>query len=129
VFGLKNMSGVGISFGIDRIFDVMNELKLFPQVEISLSSTKILFVNFGKDEEQFCLNLISDLRKQNLACELYPDNKKIQKQFEYANKKGIPYVCIIGSNEMQTGKFSLKNLQSGEQALVSKEELIAAVKN
>ncbi|MGE0567701.1 MAG: histidine--tRNA ligase [Bacteroidia bacterium] len=129
VFGLKNMSGVGISFGIDRIYDVMNELHLFPQEEITLSTTKILFVNFGKEEEQFCLKLISDLRKQNIACELYPDNKKMQKQFEYADKKRIPYVCIIGSNEMQTGKFSLKNLQSGEQTQVSKEELIAVVKN
>ncbi|MFO0357194.1 MAG: histidine--tRNA ligase [Sphingobacteriaceae bacterium] len=128
VFGLKNMSGVGISFGIDRIFDVMNELNLFPESVNKPTSTKVLLTNFGEKEEQFCLKLITDLRSHNINSELYPEAKKIQKQFEYADKKGIPFVCIIGSEEIEKGVFSLKDLSSGQQEKLNKEQLIDKLK-
>lgn len=128
VFGLKNMSGVGISFGIDRIFDVMNELNLFPESVNKPTSTKVLLTNFGEKEEQFCLKLINELRANCINSELYPEAKKIQKQFEYADKKGIPFVCIIGSEEMEKGIFSLKDLSSGQQEKLNKEQLIDKLK-
>lgn len=124
VFGLKNMSGVGISFGIDRIFDVMEELTLFPASVSRPTSTKVLFTNFGAAEEKFCLTLATELRSLGVNCELYPEPKKIQKQFEYADKKGIPFVCIIGSEEMSSGIFSIKDLASGQQEKLTKEDLI-----
>ncbi|MDZ4665125.1 MAG: histidine--tRNA ligase [Bacteroidota bacterium] len=124
VFGLKNMSGVGISFGVDRIFDVMLELGLFPESVNKPTSTKVLLTNFGPNEEPFCLKLLQELRANNINSELYPEAKKIQKQFEYADKKGIPYVCIIGSEEVEKGIFSLKDLSSGQQEKLTKEELI-----
>ncbi|MBL7917853.1 MAG: ATP phosphoribosyltransferase regulatory subunit, partial [Bacteroidia bacterium] len=124
VFGLKNMSGVGISFGIDRIFDVMEELKLFPEHLNKPTSTKVMFANFGPDEEKFCMKLIQELRANNIACELYPEAKKIQKQFEYADKKGVPFVCVIGSEEIKTGIFSLKNMETGTQEKLDKNALI-----
>lgn len=128
VFGLKNMSGVGISFGIDRIFDVMNELNLFPESVNKPTSTKVLLTNFGEKEEQFCLKLITELRSHNINSELYPEAKKIQKQFEYADKKGIPFVCIIGSEEMEKGIFSLKDLSNGQQEKLNKQQLIDKLK-
>lgn len=124
VFGLKNMSGVGISFGIDRIFDVMNELQLFPDHVSKPTATKVLFVNFGSEEEKFCLQLSNELRSHNINTEIYPDHKKIQKQFEYADKKGIPFVCVIGSDEINSGIFILKNLSTGNQDKLTKEEII-----
>jgi histidyl-tRNA synthetase len=124
VFGLKNMSGVGISFGIDRIFDVMNELQLFPEQVSKPSATKVMFVNFGPEEEKFCLQLCQEFRSQNINTEIYPEAKKIQKQFEYADKKGIPFVCVIGSNEISSGVFTLKNLSTGTQEKLTKEEII-----
>lgn len=124
VFGLKNMSGVGISFGIDRIFDVMNELNLFPEEVNKPTSTKVLFTNFGAAEEQFCFKLMQDLRANGINSELYPEAKKIQKQFEYADKKGIPFVCVIGSEEMNSGVFTIKDLSSGQQEKLNKEDLI-----
>ncbi len=124
VFGLKNMSGVGISFGIDRIFDVMEELKLFPEHLNKPTSTKVMFANFGTEEEKYCLQLIQELRANNIASELYPEAKKIQKQFEYADKKGVPFVCVIGSDEMKSGIFSLKNMESGTQEKLDKAALI-----
>ena len=124
VFGLKNMSGVGISFGIDRIFDVMNELNLFPEGVTKPTATKVLLTNFGPTEEQYCLKLVQELRNNNINSELYPEAKKIQKQFEYADKKGIPFVCVIGSEEIEKGIFSLKDLATGEQEKLNKEELI-----
>jgi histidyl-tRNA synthetase len=128
VFGLKNMSGVGISFGIDRIFDVMNELDLFPESVNKPTSTKVLLTNFGEKEEQFCLKLINELRAHNINSELYPEAKKIQKQFEYADKKGIPFVCIIGSEEIEKGIFSLKDLSNGQQEKLNKQQLIEKLK-
>ena len=124
IFGLKNMSGVGISFGVDRIFDVMLELGLFPESVNQPTSTKVLLTNFGPNEESFCLKLLHELRANNINSELYPEAKKIQKQFKYADKKSIPFVCIIGSEEIEKGIFSLKDLASGQQEKLSKDELI-----
>jgi histidyl-tRNA synthetase len=118
------MSGVGISFGVDRIFDVMEELNLFPENVSRPTSTKVLLTNFGPAEEAFCLKLLGELRANNINSELYPETKKMQKQFEYADKKGIPFVCIIGSEEVEKGIFSLKDLSSGQQEKLNKEELI-----
>jgi histidyl-tRNA synthetase len=124
VFGLKNMSGVGISFGIDRIFDVMNELQLFPEQVSKPTATKVMFVNFGTEEEKFCLTLCNEFRNHNINTEIYPEAKKIQKQFEYADKKGIPFVCVIGSDEMSSGVFTLKDLTTGTQEKLTKEDII-----
>lgn len=125
IFGLKNMSGVGISFGADRIFDVMNQLDLFPKD--NATTTKILFVNFGNKEERYCLPLLKQLRSTGINAEIYPEAAKMKKQMAYADKKGIPFVALIGESEMQTGVVSLKNMATGEQSNVSMEELIKQV--
>ena len=122
IFGLKNMSGVGVSFGADRIFDVMNELNLFPKD--SIIGSQILFVNFGKAETRFILPILKLLRAQNIACELYPDTAKMQKQFNYANDNQIPYVAIIGEDEIKTNSITIKTMQSGEQQKMSAEQLL-----
>jgi len=129
IFGLKDMSGVGISFGIDRLFDVMNELSLFPEIIQKEFRTQILFVNFGTEEEKFCLQLMTQLRQQGISCELYPDAKKIQKQMEYANRRGIPFVCLIGSNEVKSGQFTLKNMQEGTQETLNTTQLLEKFKS
>lgn len=121
IFGLKNMSGVGISFGADRIFDVMNQLELFPKD--NATTTQILFVNFGTAEEKYCLPLIKKLRTAGINTEIYPEAAKMKKQMTYADKKGIPFVALVGENEMQQGIVSLKNMSSGEQTNVKTEEL------
>ena len=121
IFGLKNVSGVGISFGADRIFDVMNQLDLFPAD--TKATTQILFVNFGTKEEKFCLSLLQSLRQQGINAELYPDAAKMKKQMTYADKKGIPFVALVGENEIQSGTVALKNMQTGEQENVKVEEL------
>lgn len=126
IFGLKNMSGVGISFGADRIFDVMVQLDLFPRD--ANTTTKILFANFGSREELFCLPIIRTLRQHGINAEIYPDAAKMKKQMTYANKKGIPYVALVGENEMQSGVISLKNMVSGEQDNLNIEELIKKLK-
>lgn len=113
IFGLKNMSGVGISFGADRIFDVMSQLDLFPQD--NTTTTKILFVNFGNKEERHCLPLLKQLRERGINAEIYPEAAKMKKQMGYADKKGIPFVALIGENEMEKGTVSLKNMVTGEQ--------------
>lgn len=123
IFGLKNMSGVGISFGADRIFDVMNQLELFPKD--NTTTTQILFVNFGIAEEKYCLPLIKQLRTAGINTEIYPEAAKMKKQMAYADKKGIPFVALVGENEMQQGIVSLKNMDSGEQTNVKTEELAA----
>jgi len=122
IFGLKDVSGVGMSFGADRIFDVMNQLNLYPQ-EVT-SSTQLLFVNFGEIEALKCMKLASILRKRGIKTEIYPDNDKIKKQMAYADKKSIPYVAIVGENEIKTNTVTLKIMQTGEQKSVSVEELI-----
>lgn len=126
IFGLKNMSGVGISFGADRIFDVMNQLDLFPKD--ANTTTQILFANFGSREELYCLPIIKALRANGINAEIYPDASKMKKQMTYADKKGIPYVALVGENEMKTNVVSLKNMVSGEQENLTREELIQKLK-
>ena len=125
IFGMPGMSGVGISFGADRIYDVMLGLNLFPE-ELACS-TKVLFINLGKAEEEASMRLISKLRDNNVASEIYPESSKMKKQMEYANRRGIPYVVIIGSEELQRGVATLKDMRSGEQREVSFEELASAL--
>lgn len=122
IFGLKNMSGVGISFGADRIFDVMNQLDLFPKD--NTTTTQILFVNFGIKEERYCLPLLKELRAAGINAEIYPEAAKMKKQMGYADKKGIPFVALVGENEMQEGVVSLKNMTTGEQTNVTVAELV-----
>jgi histidyl-tRNA synthetase len=125
IFGLPNMSGVGISFGIDRIYDVMEELNLFPESISKVSSTMLMFAHFDEASQGHCIKLATELRKNNISCEIYPDvTKKLGKQFDYANKKNIPFVCTVGSNEMQTGVYALKNMAKGEQQQLNLNDLI-----
>lgn len=125
IFGLKNMSGVGISFGIDRIYDVMEELNLFPDHVSKVSSTKLLFTHFDLDTQKHCLKLAARLRENNISCDIYPDvTKKLGKQFEYADKKNIPFVCTVGGDEIASQTYSFKNMTSGEQKKLSLNELI-----
>ena len=125
IFGMPGMSGVGISFGADRIYDVMLGLNLFP-AELACS-TKVLFANLGEAEQAASMSLVSKLRDKGVATEIYPDMGKMKKQMEYANRRGIPYVVIIGSNELERGVVTLKNMQSGEQQELSFDELIATL--
>ncbi len=122
IFGLPDVSGVGVSFGAERIFDVLTQLDLFPQE--SLETTKAIFVNFGEKEEAYCLPVLAQLRKNNINAEIFPENAKMKKQMNYANKKQIPYVILAGESEMEAKKFTLKNMESGGQKLVSGDELI-----
>ena len=125
VFGMPGVSGVGISFGADRIFDVLNQLDLYPKEAVN--GTQLLFVNFGQAEAAYCLPVLAKARAAGIRAEIYPDSAKMKKQMSYANAKAIPYVAIAGENEMQEGKFTLKNMVSGKQSLVTAEELINAV--
>ena len=122
IFGLKDMSGVGISFGLDRIYLVLEELDLFP--ETIAESIKVMFVNFGENEALFCLKAIKALRAKKIPSELYPDSAKMKKQMQYANRCNVPYVVMVGAEELQQNKFTLKNMQSGEQSELNLEELI-----
>ena len=122
IFGLKGVSGVGISFGADRIFDVMKNLNRFPKD--TGSSVKLMFVNFGLKEEKYCLSVLQKLRQTGINSEIYPDNNKMKKQMKYANSNKIPYVALAGENEMQENKFTLKNMETGDQQLVTAEEMI-----
>jgi len=129
IFGLPNMSGVGISFGIDRIYDVMEELNLYPESVSKVSSTKLLFAHFDESNRDHCMQLASELRKNLISCEVYPDvTKKVAKQFDYANKKSIPFVCVVGSNEMEKKRYNLKNMVSGTQEELSLEDIINKLK-
>lgn len=121
IFGLKDMSGVGISFGLDRIYLVIEELNLFPETVVATS--KALFINYGEKEAFYALQAITKLRTANIKVELYPDAIKVGKQFMYADKRQIPFAVIVGETEMKEGKFALKNLVSGEQVLVDYDEL------
>lgn len=125
IFGLKDMSGVGISFGADRIYDVLLETGKFP-AELG-SSTKLLFANFGGQEALHCLALLRTVREAGLAAELYPDAVKMAKQFKYADDKGIPFVALIGENELKQGIVTVKDMRSGEQQAVKAEELLSAI--
>jgi histidyl-tRNA synthetase len=122
VFGLEGVSGVGISFGADRIYDVLNQLKLYP--ETSLEQTQVLFVSFGEKELMYCLPWLSALRAKGINAEVYPEPAKMKKQMTYADNKRIPFVAIVGETEMNEGKVMLKNMKSGEQGLVSLEEAL-----
>lgn len=129
IFGLPNMSGVGISFGIDRIFDVMNELNLFDKIGLLASTTRVLLAHFGEAERAYCMKLAMDLRAAGINSEVYPDvTKKIVKQFDYANKKQIQYVIVVGADEMNSGDLALKNMTSGEQVKLKLPEVIKALK-
>ncbi|MFV8337981.1 histidine--tRNA ligase [Flavobacterium sp. LB3P21] len=121
IFGLKNMSGVGISFGLDRIYLVVEELNLFP--ETVTATSKALFINYGDTEAFYAMKAIKELRNSGVKVELYPDNAKVAKQFQHADKRGIPFAVIAGEQEMATNSFSLKNLVSGEQTSVDFEGL------
>lgn len=125
IFGLKNMSGVGISFGLDRIYLVIEELKLFP--ETVTSTTKALFINYGNSEAFYAMKAMIALRKEGIKVELYPDNVKVGKQFGHADKRNIPFAVIIGETEMKENKFALKNLVSGEQVLLDFDGLKEAL--
>lgn len=126
IFGLPGLSGVGISFGADRIYDVLNVLDLYPKEAVN--STQVLFINFGETETAYCLPIVGKLRQAGIRSEIFPDKAKMKKQMSYANAKNIPFVVLAGENEMAAGKVTLKNMESGEQTLVTVEELIATVK-
>ena len=126
VFGMDGMSGVGISFGADRIFDVLNQLDLYPKEAVN--GTELLFANFGDKEAAYCLPILTKVREAGVRAEIYPDASKMKKQMGYANDKQIPFVAIVGENEMNEGKLTLKNMTTGEQSLVTPDELLAVVK-
>lgn len=122
IFGKPGLSGVGISFGADRIYDVLHALNLYPKETIG--STKLLFINFGDQETAYCLPLVNEARQQGVSTELFPDAVKMKKQMSYANAHEIPYVALAGENEMKENKITLKDMRSGEQKLLSKDDLI-----
>lgn len=126
IFGMPGLSGVGISFGADRIYDVLNALDLYPKETIT--GTQLLFINFGEKETEYCLPVVNKARKAGIRTEMFPDKSKMKKQMNYANAKGIPFVVLAGENEINEGKFTLKDMNSGEQKLVSADELIDIVK-
>ena len=125
IFGLPGLSGVGISFGVDRIYDVLNTLDLYPKD--SLTTTQVLFINFGEQETAYCLPIINKVRSNGIRAEIFPDAAKMKKQMSYANAKQIPFVVLAGENEMNAGKVTLKNMTTGEQALLTPDELIGAL--
>ncbi|MCR5710675.1 MAG: histidine--tRNA ligase, partial [Bacteroidales bacterium] len=125
IFGLPDMSGVGISFGADRIYDVLAGLDLFPKDEAAAAT--VLFTNMGEKEVAWTVPVAASLRSAGIACEIYPDTSKLKKQFEYADRKGIPYLAIVGDREMAEGAVTLKNLATGEQRSVATGELAAAL--
>ncbi len=128
IFGLKNMSGVGVSFGVDRIYDVMEELNLFPETVNGVSATKVLITNLGSLQQEKCLTISEKLRESHINCEIYPDPAKIGKQFEYAEKKQIPFVLGIDLNENGEVKLTLKNIQTGNKEEVTVDQLIEVLK-
>ena len=122
IFGMPGLSGVGISFGADRIYDVLNTLDLYPKE--SVQGTQLLFINFGEKETAYCLPIVAAARKVGIRTEMFPDKAKMKKQMSYANAKNIAFVALAGESEIQEGKITLKNMTSGEQELVTPEELI-----
>ncbi len=126
IFGLKNMSGVGISFGLDRIYLVLEELNLFP--ETITESTKVLFINFGETEAMACLKAVTKLREADVKAELYPDAAKMKKQMNHANRRDIPYVVLVGEEELKSEVFTLKNMASGEQQKLNFDALLEVLK-
>ena len=127
VFGLKDVSGVGISFGADRIYDVLNQLELYPKD--ALFGSQLLFINFGEKEAAYCLKVLTKVRKAGIRAEIYPDfGAKMKKQMTYANNNQVAFVAMVGENEMAEGKISLKNMETGEQKAVTIEELVNIIK-
>ena len=122
IFGMPGLSGVGFSFGADRIFDVLNQLNLYPKEAVE--TTKVLFVNFGEKEMQFCMGVAAQLRAAGVSVEIYPDSVKMKKQMSYANAKAIPFVAIVGETELAEGKVNVKNMMTGEQSLMTAEEMV-----
>ena len=126
IFGLNDVSGVGISFGLDRIYLVLEELNLFP--DAVTKTVDVLFINFGDNEALFSLKAIKELRKQGIHAELYPDAAKMKKQMNYANKRNIPFVVLVGEQEMNSSSYTLKNMVSGDQEAVNISSLIKTIK-
>jgi histidyl-tRNA synthetase len=127
VFGLQGVSGVGFSFGVDRLYDVLEELNLFPDDEVE--RTKIMLAYFGEKEKDAAIGFVAALRREGIPAEIYPELVKIKKQFNYADKKGIPFVGILGSEELEKGTISLKDMKSGEQVSLTLEKLIERIKH
>ena len=127
IFGMPGISGVGISFGVDRIFDVLNALDAYPKEAVN--GTQLLFINFGEKETAFCMPIAGRLREEGIRTEVFPDSVKMKKQMSYANAKSIPFVALVGENEMNEGKVTLKNMTTGEQNLVTPDELVALMRN
>ena len=127
IFGMPGISGVGISFGVDRIFDVLNALDCYPKDAVN--GTQLLFINFGEKETAYCLPAVAKAREAGIRTEIFPDSSKMKKQMSYANAKQIPFVVLAGENEMAEGKFTLKNMLTGNQQLITTEELIDIVKS
>ena len=127
IFGMPGISGVGISFGIDRIFDVLNALDCYPKDAVV--GTQLLFINFGEKETAYCLPTVAKAREAGIRTEIFPDSSKMKKQMSYANAKQIPFVALAGENEMAEGKLTLKNMLTGEQQLLTPEQLIEIVKS
>jgi len=125
IFGMPGLSGVGISFGADRIYDVLNQLELYPKD--SVTTTQLLFINFGDKETAYSMPIINKVRARGIRAEIFPDAAKMKKQMSYANAKQIPYVALVGENEMNEGKITLKNMETGEQKLLTVNELIDAL--
>lgn len=125
IFGMPGLSGVGISFGADRIFDVLNALDLYPKETVG--TTQLLFVNFGQSEAAFCMRMLQQVRAAGICAEIYPDCAKMKKQMSYANAKAIPYVALVGESELAEGKVTLKNMETGEQQLLTPDELVASL--
>ena len=123
IFGMPGISGVGISFGADRIYDGLNQLELYPE-EVT-TATQILFINFGEKETEYCLPILSELRAAGIRAEIYPDAAKMKKQMQYANVKAVPFVALVGENEMSAGMVTLKNMATGEQQMVPAAELLS----
>ena len=127
IFGMPGISGVGISFGVDRIYDVLNALDCYPKD--ATNGTQLLFINFGDRETAYCLPAVAKAREAGIRTEIFPDSSKMKKQMSYANAKQIPFVALAGENEMTAGKLTLKNMLSGEQQLLDIEEIINIVKS
>lgn len=127
IFGMPGLSGVGISFGADRIYDVLDALDLYPKE--SVCGTQLLFINFGEKETDYCLPIVAKARKSGIRTEMYPDKVKMKKQMGYANAKSIPFVVLAGENEIAANKVTLKNMVTGDQQLVDADELIAAIQS
>lgn len=127
IFGLPGLSGVGISFGADRIYDVLEQLQLFPEAS-AMGGVRLLFINFGEREAAHCLRLAAEARRAGIATEVYPDSTKMKKQMSYANALQVPFVALVGETEMAEGTVTLKNMQTGEQQSVTPQQLIEIVK-